>query len=65
MIDAVGNRKENLRSLCKCCHVYKDWTNKVSITPGRKILKTLDLSYPGCYKQTVVKEVCYACLCNL
>jgi len=32
------NRKQNLQTLCKCCHAYKTHKNKDGQTPGRLAL---------------------------
>ena len=34
-----NNRKNNLQTLCKCCHSYKTIKNKDYITPGRKAIR--------------------------
>ena len=33
-----NNTKENMQTLCKCCHAYKTVVNKDYATPGRKML---------------------------
>lgn len=32
------NEKENLQTLCKCCHAYKGYEAKDYLSPGRKAL---------------------------
>jgi hypothetical protein len=34
-----NNRKNNLQTLCNCCHAYKTILNGDGVTPGRKTLK--------------------------
>jgi 5-methylcytosine-specific restriction endonuclease McrA len=36
--NARNNKKENLQTLCKCCHTHKTITEKDYLTPGRKTL---------------------------
>ena len=31
-----NNKRENLQTLCKCCHAYKSWKEEDWKTPGRK-----------------------------
>ena len=35
----LDNQKENLQTLCACCHSYKTILNRDSFSPGRKFLK--------------------------
>jgi len=37
--DPSNNSKENLQTLCNCCHAYKTHINKDAGTPGRKTIK--------------------------
>ena len=43
----TNNTKENMQTLCKCCHAYKGNISEDYATPGRKSLKVL-------YKNNVV-----------
>ena len=37
--NSANNRKNNLQTLCKCCHAYKTIKNKDYKTPGRKAIR--------------------------